>query len=118
MKLKYIPTPEYKQIVETAKAQGQKVNEPNPQCKKCYGRGWVGKDSKTGTPLVCNCIIPKEGISVPKQGDFHFKPRNRAEKRWQMKNDLAFLKNVKNGFYDDKLAKVVTEKADEKLEAK
>lgn len=105
LNLKFIPTPEYKQIVEAGKAQGVKFNEPNPKCKKCYGRGWVGKDSKTDTPLICNCIIPKSGISVPKQGDFHFRPRNRKEKRLQMKNDLAFIKNVKSSFYKDELTK-------------
>jgi len=29
---------------------------PNPKCKKCYGRGHVGKDLKTGLFIPCKCV--------------------------------------------------------------
>ena len=29
---------------------------PNPKCKKCYGRGHVGKDLKTGLMIPCKCV--------------------------------------------------------------
>ena len=29
---------------------------PDPKCKKCYGRGHVGKDLKTGLMIPCKCV--------------------------------------------------------------
>lgn len=29
---------------------------PDPKCKKCYGRGRVGKDLKTGNFIPCKCV--------------------------------------------------------------
>lgn len=28
---------------------------PKPSCKKCYGRGWVGRNLKTGLYVPCRC---------------------------------------------------------------
>ena len=27
-----------------------------PSCKKCYGRGWIGKNVKTGQLVPCKCV--------------------------------------------------------------
>ncbi len=31
--------------------------EPDPSCGKCYGRGWSGKDLKTGMCVPCQCVL-------------------------------------------------------------
>lgn len=85
----YIITPELKAILAAGVQLGVKFRDPNYNCKKCHGRGWVGKDSKTQEPIPCNCILPKETRDRD-IGAFHFKARNRAERRQQMKEDLKF----------------------------
>ena len=95
---KYISTPEYKQIVEAGKEQGINFLVPKYNCKHCHGTGWVGK--KDGVPLACNCILPKLSSSTINTGDFHYQPRNRAEKRAQMKHDLKFIADVKKNWID------------------
>lgn len=29
---------------------------PDPKCKKCYGRGHIGKDVKSGNFVPCKCV--------------------------------------------------------------
>ncbi len=29
---------------------------PNPGCKRCHGRGWIGKDVNTGKVIKCRCV--------------------------------------------------------------
>jgi hypothetical protein len=36
------------------------INDPNPQCKKCGGRGYTGKLVNNGQPIPCDCIFPDE----------------------------------------------------------
>lgn len=31
-------------------------NEPKSNCKKCYGRGYIGKNVKTHLKVSCNCL--------------------------------------------------------------
>lgn len=30
---------------------------PNPSCKKCYGRGYVSKNTTTGHYSICKCLL-------------------------------------------------------------
>jgi len=32
---------------------------PKPNCKRCYGRGYEGRDTKTNRNVVCRCVIKK-----------------------------------------------------------
>jgi len=47
---------------EMIKAIAQQTNtiirNPKKDCKKCYGRGYSGIESKTRMPIPCNCIYP------------------------------------------------------------
>lgn len=29
---------------------------PNPGCKRCHGRGWIGRDVVTGNVIQCKCV--------------------------------------------------------------
>lgn len=57
---------------------GITLNDPNKSCKKCYGRGYVGTDSKTQIPIACGCITPK---ALKAASANQFIPSNRKAKR-------------------------------------
>lgn len=38
--------------------------EPAPNCKKCYGKGVVGKDLVTGAPILCSKCYPGLKVSA------------------------------------------------------
>lgn len=43
------------------------ISDPNKNCKKCYGRGYLGVDTKNKMPVPCKCIFPKEkrNLNIP-----------------------------------------------------
>ena len=57
---------------------GITLNDPNKSCKKCYGRGYIGIDSKTQIPIACACITPK---AMRAAAGNQFIPTNRHAKR-------------------------------------
>lgn len=69
-------------IKESAMAMGILINNPKPNCKKCHGRGYIGRHADTGEPIACTCIFPPEDREI---GEVTYKPRNRAERRAQKK---------------------------------
>lgn len=46
----------------SAEKAGIKIKDPNPNCKKCYGRGYVGFESGSKIPRGCNCLFTKEDL--------------------------------------------------------
>ncbi len=32
---------------------------PNPGCRRCYGRGYTGRDLVTGNMIICRCVKPR-----------------------------------------------------------
>ena len=50
-----------------AKSQGFTVpvsRKPNPNCRKCYGRGYLGTGD-TGMKVPCSCVGPKDYSEEP-----------------------------------------------------
>ena len=43
-----------------AEGMGILLNDPKPNCKKCHGRGYLGRKADTSEPIPCTCIFPKE----------------------------------------------------------
>jgi hypothetical protein len=68
-------------IKKSAAAQGIVLKNPEPNCKRCHGRGWIGVDAKTGIPVVCKCIFFKEDLDNEPIPEEMLKPKNRAERR-------------------------------------
>lgn len=62
-----------------AEGMGIILNDPNPNCKKCHGRGYLGRKADTGEPIPCICIYPKETRQAG--GPIIYRPRNRKERR-------------------------------------
>lgn len=50
----------WEKIVLAAKDANITLREPKHNCKKCYGRGYVGINTKDGVPVVCSCALPKK----------------------------------------------------------
>lgn len=75
---------------------GISLNDPNPSCKKCYGRGYLGVDFKTGIPVACSCITPK----ALKAASNNFIPTNRYARRvmekMQKKGQIAVKPDASN----------------------
>ena len=69
-------------IVEAARAMGIKINKPKENCKKCHGRGYLGRHADSGEPIACPCIFPKQTYDR-EIGQVQYKPMNRAERRKQ-----------------------------------
>lgn len=67
-------------IVEAARAMGIEIQKPKPNCKKCHGRGYVGRHADSGEPIACTCIFPKQKFDR-EIGEIPHKPMNRAERR-------------------------------------
>lgn len=69
-------------IKHVAKLTNTLIQEPKPNCKHCYGRGYIGKYSETGEPIACKCIYVKMAQNDKDISDI-FMPRkmNRKERR-------------------------------------
>ena len=50
------PVTPFDVIKKHAEMLGQDINDPKPNCKDCYGRGYIGRDSVTKAPIPCRCI--------------------------------------------------------------
>lgn len=69
-------------IKEAAAGMGIRVNDPNPSCKHCHGRGYTGIRHDTGEPLPCKCIWPKSMLEEEANNGYTLsRPKNRAERR-------------------------------------
>lgn len=63
-----------------AEGMGFALQDPNPCCKKCYGRGYLGRKADTGEPIPCTCIFPKADREIGNVRTIN-KPMNRKERR-------------------------------------
>ena len=34
--------------------------DPKPNCKRCFGRGYIGRDTETGSFILCKCAFRKK----------------------------------------------------------
>lgn len=47
-------------IKAIAEKTGTKIQNPKASCKKCHGRGWIGVDTISKSPVPCSCIYPPQ----------------------------------------------------------
>lgn len=45
------------EVLSADEGQIPLLNNPKPNCKKCYGRGYTDKDHHRNTYTPCKCII-------------------------------------------------------------
>lgn len=68
-------------IKKMAKTLGQEINDPDPKCKKCYGLGYIGRDSKSKAPIPCLCMYSKDALSTNDHIHQRMRHKSRAERR-------------------------------------
>jgi len=91
-------------IRAVAKKLGQTLKDPNPSCKHCYGRGWVGKEANTGMPYPCNCIKTEEDKKKEKES-FNVDNRKFRRNLRKLRNlDKFYRKKFKNKGHEEFLA--------------
>jgi hypothetical protein len=77
----------FDQIKSIAKTMGYSIKDPNPKCKRCYGRGYIGFNVAFGnrTPVPCDCIYDKKEVD-DLQNNHGLQNLNRRQKRNLIKN--------------------------------
>lgn len=91
----------FQAIKLVAKQNQLDIVDPNPNCKYCYGRGHLGIEQITKTPVPCSCIFPKRNPNQKGNDQivdakfFNGNPKlNRQQKR-KLEKQIKALKNVK-----------------------
>lgn len=79
-------------IKAIAKQTGNKIRDPKPSCKHCYGRGWIGKDYKTQMPIPCNCIYPPKTPAEKEAEQPRFPMSRKARRKMQRAYKTALKK--------------------------
>ena len=86
----FVPTDEAKAAdirnmdpLEAIKAAAEGIclilNDPKPNCKKCHGRGYLGRHADTGEPVACSCLFPK--YNSEREPSEMILPQNREQRR-------------------------------------
>ncbi len=89
------PVTPFDVIKATAEHIGQEVDDPNPSCKLCYGRGYTGRDLLNGgAPIPCKCVQPNFNNDASNQFYNRTRKYSRKERR-RMDKDMK--KRVKRG---------------------
>lgn len=74
--------PPWEVIKHVAKLTGTIIQNPKPNCKKCHGRGYIGRYAATGEPIACPCIYVKMAkANIDTSNIFMPRKLNRKERR-------------------------------------
>ena len=77
---------EFGRIKAMMKRLGSEINDPNPNCNKCHGRGWTGRKQDSGEPIMCTCVQPKMSMTAKAEYEQRAQlPTNRQERRRMLK---------------------------------
>lgn len=80
-----------------AKSMNISLNDPDPSCKKCYGRGYIGVHVDDNSPIPCQCLYKEYYKNNPeaKKNKEQFTPKlNRKQKRAYEKSYRKYLNKV------------------------
>ena len=82
-------------IKNIAEKLGQTINDPKKDCKKCHGRGYIGRDAETKSPIPCACIYPNTNNDVNNRIYNKIRKKSRAERRRIEKEQRKYIKKLK-----------------------
>jgi len=111
--------PPFERIKFVSNRSGKTINDPDKNCKHCYGRGYTAIDVQDGIPTPCKCIFKDFYAANPHYKNVEFPSYNRQmrrhidktsrkkpvanpalEKRQKRMNDLM-MANIKNMLAND-----------------
>ena len=58
---------QWKELKDRVMNLEELANLPNPDCKDCSGKGWIGRSKITGLYIVCDCCKLK--LTEKREGD-------------------------------------------------
>ena len=82
-------------IKAMAEKLGQTINDPKTGCKKCMGRGYIGRDSATKSPIPCTCIYPDFNNQNNRRAFEQTRKLTRAERRKQKRDNDKYAKKLR-----------------------
>jgi hypothetical protein len=71
----------FEKIKFIANQLGQTLDEPQKNCKHCYGRGYTAIDAKSKLPVACSCIYKTFRKTNPNWQNAQTPSTNRSAKR-------------------------------------
>lgn len=74
-----------------ATSMGQTVNDPDPKCKKCWGRGYTGINPDGNIPHVCDCMYKEFYAQNPHWKNQQMPAWNRRAKRAHQKRMGSYV---------------------------
>lgn len=74
-----------------SKQIGQTINDPDPKCKKCYGRGYTGINLDGNIPQPCTCIYKEFYANNPDWRQHQMPSWNRKTRRTYEKNMNKYI---------------------------
>lgn len=97
------------QIKAFLESNGIKHGEPKKSCKKCYGRGYIGFDTKCLSWIPCGCLFPAQtkvqremaqeawarDVNTPKNRRYIRRMKKREFNKLIHQKSLELLKNPK-----------------------
>jgi hypothetical protein len=103
---------DFDMIKAIAKQNNLEIRNPRKGCKHCYGRGFVGRDSKTKQPIPCSCIyLPKTPNQLAEEKMKDEKNGTTPEKKRHMYKQLRkLIKSEKKKLREQKLEERFDEK--------
>jgi len=110
----------FQSIKAIAKQTGTVIREPRSGCRHCYGRGYIGIESKTRMPIPCSCIYPPKSPNDKTKEHMYDSNRinaipNRAQRRALRLNTRRTLR--KNPALKKRLHDIVEQKIKEQTSA-
>lgn len=81
-------------IKSLAEKLGQIITDPKSNCKKCNGRGYIGRDYNSKAPIPCPCIYPNYNSSENINMINKMRKPSRSERR---KQDREYKNMIKRG---------------------
>lgn len=83
----------FERIKYVSLREGKTINDPDPKCKHCYGRGYVNIDAVDNIPTPCKCLFrdfykqnPHFNVSMPSYNRKARRAMERASKKKPVSN--------------------------------
>lgn len=73
--------PPFERIKFVSNRSGKTINDPDKNCKHCYGRGYTAVDVQDGVPTPCKCIFKDFYAANPHYKNVEYPSYNRQMRR-------------------------------------